>query len=82
MCLRVSKKDFFVLKKKKKNWQPNTRYRIKVKIRYRAKNKMKICPYCIETVGLIFFLGFNMFFIGYIRSLTRKKKKQRDLVWG
>ena len=40
---------------------------------------MKICPYCIETVGLIFFLGFNMFFIGYIRSLTRKKKSRE--IW-
>ena len=62
--------------KKNKNWQPNTKYTIKVKIRYEAKNKMKICPHCIKTVGLIFFLGFNMFLIGYTRSFcyTRKKK--------
>lgn len=70
---------FLKKNKKQKNWQPSTRYRIKVKIRYKAKNKMKICPYAIKTVGLIFFLGFNMFYWIYkeLPVLQEKKSEKR-----
>ena len=43
---------------------------------------MKICPHCIKTVGRIFFLGFTMFLIGYVRSFCYTRKKSREIWFG